>query len=104
MPQDEARALAFFSLVLSIISLILVNRSFSTSLLSAFRRPNPALTWILLAVVTILGLSLLWSPAAALFRFGPLHGDDLMVTVGAGAATLLALEWLKPMWRERLRL
>jgi len=104
MPQDEARALAFFSLVLSIISLILVNRSFSTSLLSAFRRPNPALAWILLAVVTILGLSLLWSPAAALFRFGPLHGDDLMVTVGAGAATLLALEWLKPMWRERLRL
>ena len=104
MPEDEARALAFFSLVLSIISLILVNRSFSTSLLSAFRRPNPALAWILVAVVTILALSLLWSPAAALFRFGPLHGDDLLVTVAAGAATLLALEGLKPIWRERLRL
>ena len=104
MPQDEARALAFFSLVLSIISLILVNRSFSTSLLSAFRRPNPTLAWIVLVVVTILGLSLLWSSAAALFRFGPLHGDDLLVTIAAGAATLLALEWLKPIWRERLRL
>jgi P-type Ca2+ transporter type 2C len=104
MPQDEARALAFFSLVLSIISLILVNRSFSTSLLSAFRRPNPTFVWILLAVVTILGLSLLWSPAAALFRFGPLHGDDLLITAAAGAATLLALEWLKPIWRERLRM
>jgi P-type Ca2+ transporter type 2C len=104
MPQDEARALAFFSLVLSIIGLILVNRSFSTSLLSAFRRPNPALVWILLAVVTILGMSLLWSPAAASFRFGPLHGDDLLVTLAAGAATLLLLEWLKPIWRNRLRL
>jgi len=104
MPQDEARALAFFSLVLSIISLILVNRSFSTSLLSAFRRPNRVLAWIVLAVVTILGLSLLWSPAAALFRFGPLHEDDLLVTIAAGAATLLVLEWLKPIWRERLRL
>src|SRR5262249_4679560 len=60
MPQDEARALGFFSLVLSIISLILVNRSFSASLISAFRRPNPALAWILLAVSAILALTLLW--------------------------------------------
>ena len=58
MPEDEVRALTFFSLVLSIVSLILVNRSFSTSLVAAFRRPNPALRWILLAVTTILGLSL----------------------------------------------
>ncbi len=104
MPPDEARALAFFSLVLSIIGLILVNRSFSTSLLSAFRRPNPALAWILLAVVAILGMSLLFPPAAALFRFGPLHGDDLLVTFAAGGATLLLLEWLKPIWCDRLRL
>jgi Ca2+-transporting ATPase len=102
MPQDEARALAFFSLVLSIISLILVNRSFSASLLSAFRRPNPTLAWIALGVAAILGLSLLWSPAAALFRFGQLHADDLLVTLTAAGVTLLALEWLKPIWRKRL--
>ena len=72
MPEDEARALTFFSLVLSIVSLILVNRSFSTSLVAAFRRPNPALAWIFLAVTVILGLSLLWPAASALFRFGPL--------------------------------
>jgi hypothetical protein len=46
MPDDEVRALTFISLVLSIVSLILVNRSFSTSLVAAFRRPNPALAWI----------------------------------------------------------
>ena len=59
MPDDEVRALTFISLVLSIVSLILVNRSFSTSLVAAFRRPNPALAWILLAVTAVLGLSLL---------------------------------------------
>jgi Ca2+-transporting ATPase len=104
MPPDEARALAFFSLVLSIVSLILVNRSFSTSLVAAFRRPNPALAWILLAIAAILGLSLLWPPASALFRFGPLHGDDLAVTLGAGLLVLVLLEMLKPTWRKHLHL
>ena len=102
MPEDEARALTFFSLVLSIVSLILVNRSFSTSLIVAFRRPNPALTWILLTVAVVLGLSLLWPAASALFRFGPLHADDLALTVAAGIGVLIVLETLKHLWRARL--
>jgi Ca2+-transporting ATPase len=102
MPADEARALAFFSLVVCIVALILVNRSFSPSLASAFRRPNPALAWILLAVAAILALTLFWPVAAALFRFGPLHGDDLLLALGAGIVLLLVLETLKPLWRTRL--
>jgi P-type Ca2+ transporter type 2C len=104
MPEDEARALGFFSLVLTIISLVLVNRSFSASLVSAFRRPNAALAWILLPVATVLAAALLWPAAASLLRFGPLHGDDLLVTIAAAAAVLLGLEALKPIWRARLRL
>ena len=104
MPEDEVRALTFFSLVLSIISLILVNRSFSTSLVAAFRRPNPALAWILLTVTMILGLSLLWPAASALFRFGPLHADDLALTLAAGIVVLIVLETLKRLWRARLNL
>jgi Ca2+-transporting ATPase len=104
IPPDEARALAFFSLVFSIVSLILVNRSFSTSLIAAFRRPNPALAAIMAAVSAIMALSLLWPTARALFRFGPLHPDDLALTVTAGLAVLVLLELLKPMWRRRLRL
>jgi Ca2+-transporting ATPase len=103
MPQDEARALVFFSLVTSIISLILINRSFSTSLISAFRRPNPALAWILLPVTVILALSLLWPGASALFRFGPLHGDDLALTLATAIVVLIVLESLKRLWRTRLR-
>ncbi|MFM9844621.1 MAG: cation-translocating P-type ATPase [Dongiaceae bacterium] len=102
MPEDEVRALTFFSLVFAIVSLILVNRSFSTSLAAAFRRPNPALAWILLAITLILGLSLLWPAASALFRFGPLHGNDLALTLAAGAILLIVLETLKHLWRARL--
>jgi Ca2+-transporting ATPase len=104
MPDDEARALVFFSLVLSIVSLILINRSFSTSLVMAFRRPNPTLVWILLAVAAILALSLLWPAATELFRFGPLHADDLALTLGVGIVVLIILEFLKPLWRRHLRL
>ena len=102
MPEAEVRALAFFSLVLSIVSLIFVNRSFSGSLISTVRRPNAALAVVLMVVVTALGGTLLWPFASDLFRFGPLHADDLAVTVAAGAVVLVVLELLKPLWRNRL--
>jgi Ca2+-transporting ATPase len=103
MPEPEVRALAFFSLVLTIVSLIFVNRSFSASLVTALRRPNPALALVLLAVTTMLCLMLLWPLASGLFRFGPLHLDDLALTLVAGVLILISLELLKPLWRERLR-
>jgi len=103
MPETEVRALAFFSLVVAIVSLILVNRSFSASLLTALRRPNRTLLAVLAAVAGILALTLLWPAASKLFAFGPLHADDLALTVGAGAIVLVVLEMLKPLLRSRLQ-
>ena len=87
MPEQEVRALAFFSLVVTIVSLILVNRSFSASLLTALRRPNRTLAAVLAAVAAILALTLLWPSASKLFAFGPLHADDLALTLGAGISS-----------------
>ncbi|MDE2266350.1 MAG: cation-translocating P-type ATPase [Alphaproteobacteria bacterium] len=103
MPEASLRALTFFSLIMAIISLIFIDRSFSTSLVTALRRPNRALAAVLIAVVATLGLTLLWPLAMGLFRFGPLHLDDLALALGAGASVLASLEFLKPLWRERLR-
>ena len=102
MPEAEVRALTFFSLVLTIISLIFVNRSFSASLRTALLRPNRALAAVLLVIAAVLSLTLQWSVARDLFRFGPLHGDDLSLTVTAGIVVLISLELLKPLWRKRL--
>ena len=88
MPDAEVRALAFFSLVLTIVSLIFVNRSFSASLLTALRRPNRTLFLVLITVAAMLSLTLLWPFASNLFHFGPLHLDDLALTVGAGVLVL----------------
>jgi Ca2+-transporting ATPase len=82
---------------------IFVNRSFSATLITAFARPNTALKYVLSGVVVILALTLAWPVAARLFRFGPLHWDDLALTLGAGAIVLLILDFFKPRWAARTR-
>jgi len=101
MAEPEVRALTFFTLVLTIVGLIFVNRSFSASLTTALRRRNPVLGWVLLGVVAGLASALAWDAAADLLRFGPLHADDLLVTALASVAAVILLEGLKPLWRGR---
>jgi Ca2+-transporting ATPase len=51
----------------------------------------------------MLGLTLLWPFASGLFRFGPLHVDDLGLTLSAAVLVLVVLEVLKLLsagWRQ----
>jgi Ca2+-transporting ATPase len=102
MPENEVRALTFFSLVLVIVSLIFVNRSFTSSLVEAFTRPNRMLLVIVIFVTAVLTTSLVWPAAANLFHFGPLHADDLAITVGAAIVSLVLLEISKYPLRHAL--
>ena len=96
------RAAAFLALVLGITILILLNRRFSASLKSAVRRPNPALGIVVAAMATIL-LATQFVPAiAGLFRFAPVAAHDMLLIAVAGAALLIGLERLKPLWGNRL--
>ncbi len=98
MPEADVRALVFTCLVLVNMGLILVNRSFSASLLRAFGRPNRSL-WILLSgVSTVLATALFWHPAQVLFHFGPLHWHDLALGLGVGVVSLVLLEAIKSQW------
>jgi len=98
MPEPELRALVFTALILINIGLILVNRSFKSSLIRAFMRPNRSL-WILIGSIgALLATALFWPPAQSLFHFGPLHGTDLALCAGAGIGSLLILEGIKAQW------
>jgi Ca2+-transporting ATPase len=101
MPDDELRALVFFSLVVVIVALIFVNRSFSSSLVTALTRLKLPMVVVLSAVTLALALSILWPVGQSIFRFGPLHLDDLGLTVIAGVSVLVLLELVKPLWREK---
>jgi Ca2+-transporting ATPase len=102
MPEAEVRALAFVALVLVNVGLVLVNRSFGISLTAALRRRNTAL-WLVLAIAaTILTIALAWDRARELFRFGPLHADDLIVCFATALVVLVLLEQLKSIWRAQL--
>jgi len=98
MPALDLRALVFTSLILINIGLILVNRSFKSSVIGAFMRPNRSL-WILIGGVSILLAIVLSLPAAqSLFHFGKLHWDDLAVSAVVGISSLLILETIKSQW------
>lgn len=104
LPTAEARALAFSWLVLALICLILVNRSFSTSLPRAFSRPNPSLAWVVAAVAAILGLSLFWPAASELFHFGRLALNEWAVAAAFFLGLLLLLETLKSLLTRYVQL
>jgi Ca2+-transporting ATPase len=103
MPEAEVRSLAFVTLVIGSMVLILVGRSFSPSVVRAFSRPNPILWIVLGADVFLLALILSWPTARDLFRFGVLHIDDVALSVTVGLAILVTLELLKAPFRRALR-
>jgi P-type Ca2+ transporter type 2C len=99
LPDDEARSLAFATLVATNVGLVLVNRSFTTSIAAAFLHPNGALWWVLGATSAVLGAVILIPQAREIFRFGPLHGHDLAIALLAGLVLLVVLELMKQVLR-----
>jgi Ca2+-transporting ATPase len=99
---DELRGLVFMTLVVTILALILINRSFGTSVAAAVLRPNPALALVVALVATILGAAQFLPVVGHLFGFAPLHGHDIATVFLAGLGVLFLLEAVKPLLRRRL--
>lgn len=93
--SDAARALTFATLVVAILVVILINRSWTRSAISMLRVPNTALRWVLLGASTFLAVALLVPFAQHLFHFAPLHLTDLMLSIGTGIVCVLWFELVK---------
>ena len=103
LPVNEIRSLSFVLLLMCNIALILSNRSFSASILRAFREPNPILGWGTFGMTGLFASLLYWPPAASLFGFGPFHGHDLVMCLTGGFALLVLLAALKRFRARELR-
>ena len=54
--EADARTLAFITLIISNLCLILTNRSWSRSIIASFFVPNPALLWVIGGTIVFLGM------------------------------------------------
>ena len=100
----EARSLAFTTLVIANLGLILSNRFWSKNVISSLRHKNTALFIIIAATLAILTLVIYVPFLGDLFRFGALHPNDLAVCFGAGVVCILWFELVKYFSRPKTKL
>jgi Ca2+-transporting ATPase len=97
LPEEDARVLAFATLVIADVFLILANRGAPGFTLAAVRVFNPALWLVLSGAILVLGAAVMLPDVRDLFRFGELHWDDVAVVVLGGVVALLWLDLLQVM-------
>lgn len=90
--ETEARTLTFATLVIANLALILVNLSWSKSIIKTFDFENKAL-WLVLGGALFSLILVLYVPAfRSLFHFSVLHFDDMLIALFAG---ILSVAWFK---------
>jgi Ca2+-transporting ATPase len=96
LDEGQARALAFTTLVLGNLALILSNRAGARGLLVSLRIRNRTLWAVTALTLILLALALYWAPLAAVLRMTPLGPGLLGVALLASGLCLL--------WFESIRL
>jgi Ca2+-transporting ATPase len=92
---EATRALTFTTLVVAFLVIILVNRSWTRSLVSMWRVPNTAFRWVVAGTAILLAVVLFVPVARRLFHFAPLHANDLVLSLTAGLICVLWFDVLK---------
>lgn len=93
--EMQARTLAFDTLVMGNLMLILTNRSWTRTIMGTLRTPNLALAWIVGGAFTVMVLVTFVPVLQQLFRFGPLQPLEIVSCLAGGIASLLWFEGLK---------
>ncbi len=100
--EDHARAITFTTLVFANLGLILVNRSWSRTILGSLQSPNRALWWVLGGTCIFLAAILYIPSASDLFQLTPLSPSDLFLCLVAGGMTILWSEALLFLAKGRI--
>ncbi len=102
-PDAEARALAFTTLIVANLALILTDRSRTRTIIATLRTPNAALWWIIAGAAAFLAAVLYIPFLRDLFGFMVLHPSDLLICLGAGVASIVwfeAVKVVRGIWRR----
>ena len=93
--ETDVRMLAFSTLIVTNLLLIVTNRSLTRSTWADWWTPNPALRWIGAGALAILAVILYVPFVRDLFRMSRQHADDAAVIAVAGATALTWMEAVK---------
>ncbi len=101
--EDEARALAFTTLIVANIALILANRSWSQTILARVGTPNRALWWVAGGAAAFLAAALYVPVLRRVFHFSQLSALEVLACLVVGLVSILWFELLKVVNRRRVR-
>ena len=97
----DARTLAFTTLIIANLGLMMTNRSWTSTFGKILRAPNAALWWVTGGALLFLGLVLNVPFLRGIFRFSALHPVDLVICVSAGVGSMIWFEFFKMFSRSR---
>ncbi len=92
---ESARALAFLTLVVSNLGMILANRSLTRSCVSMLREKNAAFRAVMGGTIGVLVLVLTLPFLKTLFRFGAVSPVDALLALGGGIIAVALMELVK---------
>lgn len=97
----EARTLAFTTLIIANLGLMMSNRSWTSTFGKILRAPNSALWWVTGGTVIFLGLVLSIPFLRDVFRFSVIHPFDIVICVSAGILSIVWFELFKVFSRKK---
>jgi Ca2+-transporting ATPase len=93
--ETEVRTLAFTTIVIANLCLILTNRSWSDTIFTSLRTQNKSLIWVFSGTLVCLFLVLYIPVFRDLFRFGSVPLIELVMCAGAGVLSIVWFECFK---------
>ncbi len=98
--EQTARCMAFVTLVLGNLGLVLTNRSTTSGAVRAMLRPNRALVLVVVVTTIALGLSLSVPWLRGLFGFVAIGWPHLAEAAGAAVACIVVNDLIGIVWRR----
>ena len=99
--ENEARTMAFATVVISNLCLILTNLSWNRSVFEIICDPNPAMWCVLTGAIALITAVLYIPGLRELFGFGLLHLNDVLICFGAGLFSVTWFEIAKFMMKKK---
>jgi Ca2+-transporting ATPase len=98
--EAAARCMAFVTLVIGNLGLVLTNRSLTSSAARVLMRPNPALALVIMATLLALGLSVSVPWLRGLFGFEPLDVTQFIEALSAAFGSIVVNDVGGTIWRQ----